>query len=228
MRIAQTRTPDLITQFSNGLGASTTVIYKPLTDSTVYAKDTNAVWPLRDVLQQGPLYVVSSTSTTNGAGGSNVMNYFYAGAKAHLQAGGFLGFRSMIATDAQTGIKTTTTFRQDYPFQGLPTQVSKTQSSGAMLNQVSNTWTDTLTPSTTGKYHRSDLTQVVKQNNDLNGTALPTVTTLIVYDAYGNPTSITASTGDGFSRSIANVYTNDSVNWLLGKLTQSQVTSTTP
>jgi hypothetical protein len=228
VRTAQTRTPDLITQFDNGLGASTTVTYKPLTDSTVYAKDTNAAWPLRDLLQQGPLYVVSNSSTTNGAGGSNVMNYFYTGGKAHLQGGGFLGFRTMTATDVQTSIKTTTTFRQDYPFQGLPTQFSKTQSSGAMLNQVTNTWTDTLTPSSTGKYHRSDLTQTVKQSNDLNGAALPTVTTLLVYDAYGNPTSIAASAADGFSKSIANVYTNDNANWLLGKLTQSQVTSTTP
>jgi hypothetical protein len=234
VRVAQTRTPDLITTFTNSLGASATVTYKPLTDTTVYAKDTNAIWPVRDLLQQGPLYVTLSTSLTNGIGGNYVTNYFYTGAKAQMQGGGFLGFRLMRVTDP-TGIKTTTTSRQDYPFQGPPISVVKTQSNGAVLNQVTNSWTDnpavnSLTYNfSTGKYHRSDLTQAVQVSNDLNGAALPTVTTTMSYDAYGNTTGVTASTGDGYSKATTNAYEPpDTVNWFLGRLTRGTVTSVTP
>jgi hypothetical protein len=179
--------------------------------------------------------VVSSTSFSNGVGGTVVTNYFYTGAKTHLLGGGNLGFRKFETTDAQTLVKAATTFRQDYPFQGLPTSVVKTQSSGAVLNQVTNTWTDNPAVNAltynfaTGKYHRSDLTQTVESGNDLNIAALPTVTTTTMYDAYGNPTSIGVSTGDGYSKTTANTYAApDTANWFLGRLTRSQATSVTP
>jgi len=246
VRVAQARTPDLITAFTNSLGASTTIPtppavpgYKPLTDSTVYTKDTPAAtWPVRDLQAQGPMYVVSSVSQTNGVGGSYVTNYKYTGAKVHMTGGGFLGFRiieEIKPTDTTTTIKTATTFRQDYPFQGLPTSVVKTQSSSAVpLNQVTNTWTSNPAYNalpytyTSGKYHRADLTSLVESSNDVNGAAFPTVTTTTAYDAYGNAQNITVSTGDGYSKSTANTYTNDTANWFLGRLTRSTVTSTTP
>jgi hypothetical protein len=37
-----------------------------------------------------------------------------------------------------------------------------------------------------------------------------------------------ASTPDGFSKTTANAYTNDSAHWLLGRLTASSVTSVAP
>ena len=48
--------------------------------------------------------------------------------------------------------------------------------------------------------------------------ALPTVTTTTVYDAYGNPTTIAASTGDGYSKTTTNTYAVDTANWFLGRL----------
>jgi hypothetical protein len=238
--LAGTPFPDRLQSITDSLGKVAVFTYLPITNSSVYAKES-PTYPYLDLqsqlngtLQGSPLYVTSSVSSSNGIGGSNVTNYFYTGAKAHLQGGGFMGFHKVEGTDAQTGIKSATTLRQDYPFQGLPTSVVKTQSSGAVLNQVTNTWTDnpavnSLTYNfSTGKYHRSDLTQVVEVNNDLNGTVLPTVTTTTSYDAYGNASGITVSTGDGYSKSTTNTYTNDPVKWFLGRLTRSQVSSTTP
>ncbi len=230
--IAPVLLPDVLNVITNSLGAVTTIAYKPLTDSTVYMKESGSAYPVIDL--QAPIYAVSSTNQSNAVGGNFVNNYFYTGAKAHQLGGGLLGFRQMQTTDASTGIKGTITFRQDYPFQGLPSSVVKTQSTGAVLNQVTNTWADnpvvnSLTYNfSTGKYHRSDLTQTVETSNDLNGAVLPTVTTTTGYDAYGNATSITVGTGDGYSKSIVNTYTNDTANWFVGRLTRSQVTSTTP
>jgi len=224
--------PDLVASISNGAGSTVGITYKSLNDGGVYSKDSGAAYPVQDV--QSPLYVVSSASADNGIGGGVTTSYFYTGAKTNLLGGGFLGFRKLEVTSMQTGIKVTTTFRQDYPFEGLPLQVVKAQSSGAVLDQVTNTWTDNPAYNAlgydygTGKYHRCDLTSSVEMRRDVSGATLPTVTTTTAYDAYGNATSVMVSTDDGYSKVTNNLFTNDLTNWLLGRLVRSTVTSTTP
>lgn len=228
--LANTTVPaDVITQLAVNIGAQITVGYRALTDAVAYTKDTDAVYPAVDF--QGPLYVVRDVTQLDGAGGSLQATHSYTGAKLHLTGGGFLGFRKVDATEAITGIKSTTTSRLDYPFQGLPTSTVKTQPSGAVLNQVANTWTDTLYPSSTGgNHHRTDLTQSVVSGNDLNGSVWPTVTTTTAYDTYGSATSITVSTGDGNSKATTNTYSNTVTPtlWLPGRLTRSSIVSTIP
>jgi len=73
------------------------------------------------------------------------------------------------------------------------------------------------------------VSQSVQSGYDLNAAALPAVTTTTVYDAYGNPTSIVASTGDGYSKTTTNTYAAaDTTNWFIGRLIRSTVSSTTP
>ena len=57
---------------------------------------------------------------------------------------------------------------------------------------------------------------------------IPTATTSFQYDGYGNATQVVVSMPDGFSKTTANTYTNDTANWLLGRLTESSVTSVSP
>jgi hypothetical protein len=66
------------------------------------------------------------------------------------------------------------------------------------------------------------------QSWDLDGSVLPTVTATYQYDAYGNPTVVASSASDGYSKTVTNTYLNDTVRWILGLLTQTQVTSTVP
>jgi len=226
-------TPDLSTSISTSLGASTAITYKPLTDTGTYTKDSSAVYPMVDL--QAPFYVVSSASTTNGVGGSVVTNYAYGGLKAELGTGrGFLGFRWMEATDAQTGIKQRSEARQDWPYVGLASFVKKSQSSGAVLSQTANTFNCTNPASgaactvAAGNRYFPYLSQSLEAGNDLNGASLPTATTTTQYDTYGNATSLAVSTGDGYSKATTNTYTNDTANWLLGRLTRSAVQSTAP
>jgi hypothetical protein len=162
--------------------------------------------------------------SSNGIGGNFRTTYKYAGAKAQLQGRGFLGFREIVAKDEQTGIETVTTYRQDWPFTGLV--ASRVKKLGAQtLNQTANTYAaDDLG----GTRRFVKLTQSVESSWELNGTAMPTVTTTHQYDAYGNATEIAVSTGDGHSKTTTNTYTNDTTNWLLGRLTRATVVSTTP
>jgi len=48
------------------------------------------------------------------------------------------------------------------------------------------------------------------------------------YDAFNNATQVVVSTPDGFSKTTANTYTNDSTLWYLGRLTRASVTSVAP
>jgi hypothetical protein len=239
VRLAQAGTPDFANVFTNSLGATTTVTYKPLTDPSVYTKDTPAAeWPMRDRLQQGPMYVVKETSASNAIDSNDyITTYFYTGAKVHMTGGGTLGFKTVAASvPTATGptppkITTTTTFRQVYPYQGLTASIVKTQPTGAILNRVTNFWTGTVlaSPNNTGGYHRVELNKTIAESNDLNGTAFPTVTTTYSNpDAFGNVQDIVVSTPDGYSKAINNKYDNDTAHWRLGRLRRSTVTSTTP
>jgi hypothetical protein len=237
----------IVLSLTNGLGANSAFVYKPLTDSTVYTKDTGAnaaVYPVQDVL--GPMYVVASETRSNGIGGTFVKNYSYAGAKNHLTGGGFLGFRNVTGTDVQTGISITNTIRQDYPNQGLSASALSVSSSGMMLSQSSYTWSFTTNSAWSAQYHVSLLTQSnetsygLASNGTQQGALIVQKTTCKTYDAYANATYIgvwstnvvncaspPAKTGL-FVNETANTYLNDTTNWFLGRLTGSTVTSTTP
>lgn len=131
---------DGISKITNGLGATTAIAYAPLSSAYIdYTKEATAAYPVVDI--QGPIFVVTQVLGSNGVGGDYVSNYSYVGAKAHAKGGGFLGFRVVNSTDAQTGIKSATTYSQDYPHQGLISAVEKRTAAGALLNQAGNTWT---------------------------------------------------------------------------------------
>ena len=128
---------------------------------------------------------------------------------------------TVTATDAQTGIVTTTNYRTDIPYDGLIS--SQTVKSGTTtLRSVANTYAAT---SLTGGAYAITLTQSVLTQNDLDGSAFPTVTTAYTYDAYNNPLTVTATVSDGSSRTATNTYTNDTTNWILGQLTSTNVQS---
>ncbi len=224
---------DLAQSITTGLGATTTFTYQPLTQASVYTKDTNATYPLQDIQQ--PMYVVSRVDTSNGIGGTYRSAYTYAGGKADLSGRGFLGFRQVMATDLQTGIVTTTNNRQDFPYIGQTASTTETLGS-VTLSSTTNTYqfsnasgaATVSTPSNTSAPYQVSVAQSVAAGSDLDGTALPTVTTTSQYDAYGNPTQVVVSASDGFNKTTTNTYTNDTTNWFLGRLTGATVTSTAP
>jgi RHS repeat-associated protein len=215
-------TPDLLTSVTTGLGATTAITYQPLTNNAVYTKDNTAVYPLVDV--QAPMYVVSRVDTANGIGGTYSSSYTYAGAKADQSGRGFLGFRQTTVTDLQTNIVQTVTYRQDYPYLSLVASQTTTLN-GATLKSTTSTYGST---SLGGTRYQVFPTQIVVSSSDLDGSTVPTVTTTYQYDGFGNATQITVTTSDGYIKTTTNTYTNDTVNWLLGRLTNASVTSQTP
>jgi hypothetical protein len=223
---------DLVQSITSGLGATTAITYQPMTQASVYTKDTNAVYPLQDVV--AAMYLVSRVDTSNGIGGTASSTYSYAGAKADLN-GRFLGFRQITATDLQTGIVATTNNRQDYPYIGLAASTTKTLGS-VTLSSTTSTYqfsnasgaATMSTPSLTSAPYQVSAAQSVASSADLDGSGLPTVTTSYQYDTFGNATQVVVSASDGHSKTTTSTYTNDTVNWLLGRLTSASVTSVGP
>jgi len=171
-----------------------------------------------------PLQVVSRVDSSNGIGGTVGTGYAYVGAKLNQDGRGFLGFRQMKVTDLQTNILQTTTYRQDYPYLYLVASDAQTLGAGT-LSTTTNTYGST---SLGGTRYQVFQTQSEASKNDLDGTALPSATTTYQYDAYNNATQVVVSASDGYSKTTNNTYTNDTTNWLLGRLTASSVTAQAP
>ncbi|WP_163839463.1 FG-GAP-like repeat-containing protein [Pseudoxanthomonas sacheonensis] len=136
---------DTLVKVVNGLGSETDITYAPLTNKDLYRRDTGSRnglnWgrgaPVLDLL--APSYAVarvSSSSPQLGAPSAKAtLHYRYAGARVQAGGRGFLGFREMITIDPnQSGghVVTTTTYAQNFPFVGVPTQTIK----AAVLNQA--------------------------------------------------------------------------------------------
>jgi hypothetical protein len=214
--------PDLLSSIDSG-GRVFTQTYQSLTSGSIHTRDAGSSYPVLDL--QLPLYVVSSASSGNGTGGTATSTFQYGGLKAELGTGrGSLGFRFSQAVDAQTEVVDRIEYRQDWPYVGLPALVRKTQSSGAMLREVANAYATIVVD---GNRYFPFVWQSEERGRDLNGAALPTVTSTRSYDPFGNPIGITIDHGD-HRRITTNTYSNDTGNWRLGRLLRSTVQSTGP
>jgi len=236
-----------ITGINDGL-TTTTLGYAPLTSSSVYTKDSGAnaaVYPIMDL--QFPAYVVSSVAAPDGIGGTLTTNYTYGGLKLDLTGRGMLGMRWANATRPAVGSFAARTsyivYDQLYPLNGLVAmsqEIVAGGGSGGVLTEVDNTYqcysgsaspaptTNSCTLATGLRYFPYTV-QSVQKKWDLNGSALPTVTTTFGYDTWGDATTIASSTSDGFSKTTSNTYlAADTSGWKLGHLSKSTVTSTSP
>ncbi len=226
--------PDTLISVTDSLGRVASLTYKPLTDITVYTKDSDALFPERDI--QVSAYVVSQLSRDDGLGGQKATDYTYAGGRYHDQGRRFLGFREMTATDVQTGNVTTTTYERDYRYSGFVKENKIAIANGALLEKTTFTWASTETavtgqPSIVFPYLFSS-THERYEINDGNGNApLISETVANTFDSYGNPTLIVGTTTghpaaggtETFTTTSTNTFTNDTMNWLLGQRTRTEV-----
>ncbi len=143
-----TQAVNLITRITNGFGAQTMISYKPLTDTAVYTRmrdAKNADWgkgyAVYDLI--APIYVVSQAQSSaplfNNAQAVSRIEYHYLGAKLQGGGRGFLGFGEIISYDPQSGIRTNTRYRQDFPFIGRPGDTTQAlASSSHKFDPISN------------------------------------------------------------------------------------------
>ena len=237
--------PLLMTQISNGIGASTSISYGkagapispstrsvPLPPSSYACGDT---YPTQAV--DGPIYVVSQIDSSTGVGtcvphvfplpSSNCFTttYTYAGAKTDLSGRGFLGYQQVTATDQQTGVVETTSYNTLFPLTGTMLEKKRTLN-GVVLSDTINSYLTVPTSPVLGTPTLVYLRTSTAAANEVDGTALPsTTTTNSNPDAYGNIQTVVVTVSDGSSKTTQNTYSNDTTNWFLGRLIQTVVTS---
>lgn len=119
VKLSNSPFPDLITKITGGFGSENNITYKPLTDASVYTRESSAQYPVYDF--QKPIYVVADLSVTNGLGFTYSYNHTYKGGQFHQEGRDWIGFREMQSVDLTANARTTNTYYQDsFPKYGLP------------------------------------------------------------------------------------------------------------
>ena len=235
---------------------------------STYVKDAaTAIYP--QINLQTPMYVVSKVSRSNGAGGLNETTYSYGGLKAeqasaqHPGSGrGLLGFRWMKSKEVSTGLETYTEYSQSWPTIGQVVK-SETRLAGAgnagLLKQSTASYgcyqsaaaVGTAAPGaattgcgawSAGKVYFPFLSQSVEDSWDLNGVAMPRLSTSSTYAGYaeqggavrqfGDPTQVQVEIHEGGvlkqRKATSNEYQpakTGGADWQLGRLRKASVIS---
>lgn len=224
-RLVSVAWPDLVTTITDGLGKTTNITHQPVSNPSVYSSEAGAVYPKRNLPSRVPIFVVSSVSSSDGIGGTASTNYQYGGAVVDMQGRSFLGFRWFKTTDSETGVNFTKFVRQDYPYIGLVSQLEKRTSAGVLLSASQYSYSTQALGTTR---HFPFVLSLLENNYELDGTAINSTTTSYEYDDFGNVIKLTVTSSDGHSKTNTNYYSNDSSNWILGRLLRSTVTSVVP
>ena len=202
----------------------------------------------------GPMYVVTDVTGSAPSAVSNAaksaIRYDYKQAKLQAAGRGFLGFQQLVTTDMQTNVKTTTRYRQDWPFSGMPIGTVVTTPSGKTLSASSTEWevlewttssvsvanqgTTSLGPIHVLSTDSRDETYALASNGTVQGAHLTTVRTETDYDAEGNSDWIKVTTTNETTPGVEqivetnNVFNTTTFDRWDGRLDSTAVTTTRP
>lgn len=210
---------NLLLGITDGMGNSTAISYKYLSDNAVHHRGSFICYPLTSFCAAWP--VVSQVSTPNGIGGTNVKKYTYNNALIHRDGRGVLGFMSVNVKDATTNTEIDTEYEINREKYILNQKHCLTKINGHPISEstIFNGFQDygnkvyTCVPDST--------TEVTYEYN--TGTQISKVRTSYLYDGYGNPIEVTSTNGD-ITTTTVNTYDNDAHRWYIGRLSQAVVT----
>ncbi|MEX2964097.1 FG-GAP-like repeat-containing protein, partial [Microbulbifer sp. TYP-18] len=252
---------DQITKITHGLGSVTDIHYRRMTlpgQSTdhTYITGTGAAGlsfgngsGVMDLLT--PSFLVSrvDSSAPTTADASHQVSVYYKYEAARIQAGGrgALGFEKVSTIDVQTGVVTTTVYRQDYPYTGMPvstaTCLEPTDLVSCEINDPSSKLISTAVnqldsfapvPGTVLPYVRT----VTETGYTLGLEKMQKTVTTTTYDSgadrkYGNVSLLQVQKYDALDRLLSsqttdNTYNNNPGPWHLGRLMRTEVTTARP
>lgn len=230
-------TPDLLIKVTNGLGNVTQVDYENLRNPAIYVKDTDAVYPIRDVINGTMVVSKVRRDDGRGTGATRDTSYRYGGAKSDIAGRGYLGFRWRETLDESLHVRTRTEVSQSFPYIGRPVLVTETHvPTGVELSRVVNTPAEIITANASGDQPRihwpyvSGSTQTLKEMN--SGAVVSTSTVSgVSLDGYGNElTRTTTQVGGGqtFSETVSSTIANNATDWLIGLPSATTVKRTAP
>lgn len=221
---------DRIVSVTNGLNATSTVEYVDGISTNVVTKSANSnlSYPLRLSPSLGK--IASRLTHSNGISGTRRTSFRYEDAAMDVSGRGSLGFAKFIATDENTGIKNTTSFKQGWPLTGMvDTYRSETTGSGAVtLVNTINQWKSKSIPQNSGSTTFVYLEQSDTQLRDVKNYDLGRTETVSRYiDDFGNLNSQTVKVignNQTLTTDTNNSYRNDKTCWAIGLPLTTSVT----
>lgn len=239
--------PDLLTKVTDGYGNSASPTYTTLAlgSGTVYTEGTSGAYP--DPNYVGPMYVVSLTTfsdPTSTNGGTYTQSATYASALENLLGRGFDGFNTLSITDSRNNLKDSSSFEQIFPYAGMKSQDTVTESS-ATVSVTTNApynppWGNTLSSTPNQEryfpYFSGSTTQRYEVGGTENGDLITTASTNYTLDNYGNPTSVVTTvtdndpnspyTGQFWKTTVTNIADESTSPYCLSLFTQTQTAYT--
>jgi RHS repeat-associated protein len=249
---SQATTAETITSITNGLGATIAIDYRPLTDSSVYARNAVSLEDGRSLLMQSPLLVVKTTRASTATAYTYDTNYAYESLVGRTTGRGLMGFARKTVTetvgdDPAYQVNTTTDFQQTWPRAGRPLKVVKAVGKASLtISETDFDWEPIVPVTNGGLPVQLVLYQQTDKPFEINGGgALPwtvTTTPLGNVDVNGNIgrvetyTTDGTATPDGYKKITTSEYcgltaspcTEDTTNWIIGRATKVSVQSILP
>ena len=236
IRLSEGNSGRRIAQFKS-FRDDTKLLFKPLTSSSVYSKDTakNASHRIRQL--QNSIHTVSQITQPDGVGGSTTTSYKYEGLRYDLYAKRPLGFAKTIIENPKTDIRSETSYNQNYPYIGMVTSTKTTlMSSGQLLSTSAQSGfakRDTSGKKTYFTYATEQSETTYLLNDNLIEVGSKSVKTESTFNTSGQLTNqlITSTGSDGagsFSVETSNEYSNGYSSRRQGEITRATVTSRAP
>ena len=221
----------VITDFTNGWGVKTTVTYESMLDNSVVISNVVPETIIDTFSPLGPMTVVKKVESDSHTDGSRLsVSYRYGGMLLHREGLGALGFRQLETTDAQSQVVTTTTFKQSFPYTGMPLTTVQTVGSDT-LSSATNVLGQLVTSGNGGRFVFID--EVTEIQNQIGTDGSPRLLSNTVtdndYDKWGNLTTSSVNIMGGSSSLHSTDITNsygaaDSFSQINGRMLSSNVT----
>ncbi len=198
------RPGNFIRSITNGFNLTTDISYGLLTDNNLYTKGVGAenldygngssvfdlIYPgyaVSSVTSDAPGYVNGVYETTN----ELRVDYFYKGMRAQSGGRGSLGFEKLYTYDFDRGITTETTYRQDFPYTGMPISTkqymgARTDSPAAnqILSESTNTYVHELLQAGKTVFPYLDFSEEISYAVNDAGTATQFLSKVVTDNAY--------------------------------------------
>ncbi len=139
-----------VKKITNGLGHTSQITYKSLTDESVYTRSGIGEYPL--FIVKPALPVVSTTTIGNGMAGNLISDYTYEDLIVHQPGRGLLGFTTMTTVNETMGTTTETSIEWD-ELTLAPYKTWETQTVGGSTATVENTYLNHRYRNTKAIYH---------------------------------------------------------------------------
>ena len=194
--LSPTQKCNLLRTIKDGLGNTTKISYKYLTDSIVHHRGCTSTYPLTSYCPAWP--VVYQVSTPNGIGGVDTVTYTYKNALLHRNGRGVLGFESMEILHETTNTLTRTDYEVNTNQYILNPRYTRTSINGKIISESSIYNGYQVYHNQIGDNVFTCMPDsVIEKTYEFNSGALTAeVKTSYTYDWYGNAQKIVSTNGD--------------------------------